>query len=142
MSYLSRALEELLQRQKLKPADIAKSTKIEPAKISRWRSGEQTHISPDDLAKIAVALKAPEAHGMLLRAHLLDECGGHTSLVNIELRDSKAVSEEPRPDKSFEALPPKLEHAFKILSERVVSDRDLQKMVLSLANLYEKGSLK
>lgn len=142
MSYLSRALGDLLTRHNLKPAEVAKATQIEPAKLSRWRSGEQIHISPEDLEKLSASFNDPGALAILLKAHLLDECHGRENLVRIEIAgDIPEPALEASPVPYGRKLPPKIEHALNVIAREITSDKDLKNMILSLANLYEKGTL-
>lgn len=146
MSHLAATIDILLDEYEKKPADLSKVSKIPQAVISRWRSGDQVWISHEDIEKLALAFGSADRkkiHATLLRAHLLDEAQGRTDLVTVEILPEilggqaipKSKGPLPHP------LPPKLDHAMKVINERLLNDKDIQHHILSLANLLEKGTL-
>lgn len=148
MSYIANAVDTLLKEKKKSAADLARSSGITEASISRIKGGQQTWISGDDLKRIAASLTPSRGetlnkiHARLLHAHLLDECQGpgakyihielHTSPVPMILRDTN----ESKP-----VLPPKLQHNLDVIAANITTNRHVRDLVESVANICQHGSL-
>jgi transcriptional regulator with XRE-family HTH domain len=142
MSYFAQELEALMTEKKiLSGAEISRISGVDPATISRVRSGTQD-ISHDDLDKLAAAIdKNAKTHARLLRARLMDHLrppGG--DLIEIELRGPRPASLRETPPDYMAKLPPKIDKMFRTLIANA-DDTDLRNILSSLANVYEKGSL-
>ncbi|HYE29958.1 MAG TPA: helix-turn-helix transcriptional regulator [Methylomirabilota bacterium] len=95
--YFAAALKSLMERYDLKQADIARKTGLSAPQISRYISGVQKYISPEDMNALVRAMTIdPLEQAELVRAHLLDECCGPGSdMIDIVIRNApkKAAGE-------------------------------------------------
>jgi transcriptional regulator with XRE-family HTH domain len=138
MSYFGNALQELLNRKKMKAVRLAELSRVGQPTISRLINGDQLSPSPEDFENIARALTSePEEQAELLRAHLLDERRGPGSeLINITVVGFEARESAVQYDVK---LPEPLERAFIALRAKVVLDKDWRDTIEGLGNLAEKG---
>jgi transcriptional regulator with XRE-family HTH domain len=136
-SYFAAKLGELIERRQLRPSEAARLTGVTEVKISRWLSGKQTYVSPEDMEAFCLNLAHTEVEkAELIRAHLQDECGPGSKLISITIGDSSSAC-VLRNDDTPPPLPPKLEETFKILRENI-NDPDLREILISLADLVTK----
>lgn len=143
MSYLAEEFENLLKENKLRPADVARTSGITEAAISRLRSGAQSYMSSEYLEKIAAAIgSSPMIHARLLRARMLDDCSGPgRDYITIEIRGEKIPRlKEDGPAYAIK-LPPKLDAAMRTIAQHLASDTELKNIILGLGNLYARGSV-
>lgn len=140
MSYFGTQLEELLKRKNMKAVDLARLSGVGESLISRYRSGEQVWVSPEDLAAIATSISDSNSErAELVRAHLLDEkTGPGSELVRVEVASAPAMLKEDFPAYAIR-LPEQLERAFQILRENAINDADVRDVVLGLGNLLSEG---
>lgn len=146
MSHLAEELELLMVENGVRPADVARVSKVPEASISRIKTGVQKSISAEDLLKISGGIgKSPRIHARLLKAYLMDEWaergGPGQKLIKIQLVSEKVYGLKDEPAEEAAKLPPPLRDAVKIFAEHWSTDADLRAMVNSLRNLYEKGTL-
>lgn len=137
MSFFSVKLNALMVRKNLSAADLGRLTNIDDAKISRWLNDKQRHVDPADLERLAASLGQNKAdQAQLLVSHLQDMCvGPGADLVQIQIGEAPAYITE----RHEIPLPPRLETAFAVLRANI-EDPDLQQILVSLANLFNKPS--
>lgn len=139
MSYFGTCLDEMIKRKRMKAVDLAKQSGVGESLISRYRSGEQVWVSPEDLEKLSKALTTePEEQAEILRAHLLDECHGPGSeLITISYSGHR-LQELPTPYQTVR-LPDELERHMATIREFVIKDRNVREIVEGLGNLLRIG---
>jgi transcriptional regulator with XRE-family HTH domain len=135
MSYFGTCLDELIKRKGIKAVDLARFSGVGAPMISRYRTGEQTWIDPQDLGKLARAISNdPREQAELLKARLLDECQGPgAELIRVEIGSAAELREKPVPYQV--KLSRDLEQAFLILREWVMKDARVKGLVEDLAGL-------
>jgi hypothetical protein len=147
MSHIANAINSLITN--LKPpmtgADLARTTGIQAAQISRIRNGRQIWVRATDLEKIAFAVcrdsesdKYAKIHAGLLLARLQDECSGPGApLISITLDDAKPPllrdSTQPR-----RVLPPSVQADLDLIAENITGDDSVRDLVSSVANLCRR----
>jgi transcriptional regulator with XRE-family HTH domain len=142
MSYFGDALDELLKKANMTGADLARATGISTGAISKWRTGEQTYISEEDLTTVSTALtQGKRDHAELLLAHLKDECiGPAKQLIEINIKGSeKSWSLQEEPPSYGPKLPKKIEHDFEVLRSNVMKNKHLRDSLRAFASLCEHG---
>ena len=140
MSYFSPALKELMERNNLTGATLARLSGVSASTISRVLNDGYT-LSIEDLGSIASAIsgKATE-RGELIRAYLLDIVPKeHAGVVDVRVFDAPRIKERLTP--YTVKLPADLEEAMTELRSRLMNDRDLREHILSLARLLKKGEV-
>lgn len=138
MSNFGAKLEELMERNKLRAADVARASGLKETLLSRLVNGSQKFVSHEALEAItAVISSKPTEQAELIRAHLLDEnvgAGSHLIEIHVlgsgtELRDAPST---PR------IVPPlKIQRALELLGRESVTDADVRTILLSMASLLE-----
>lgn len=130
MSHFSEELIRQFELRRLSQASAAERSGISQAQISKWVNSDQTSISDEQLTALALALSDESAdHVALVRAHLLDEkFGPGSELVRIEIDDSTALNDRPRPRS-------KGEKALHFLAEERLRNRDLNDLLIDLAKV-------
>jgi transcriptional regulator with XRE-family HTH domain len=141
VSNFSHELESLLGKHRKSAREIAKATGLSQAALSKWRNAQQTFITEEDLTKISNAItKDRFDQAKLLLAHLKDECIGPAKhLIEINIRDQDTWSLKDDQVHYGPKLSPKLERAFELLKQNVTKNKALADMVLSFADLCERG---
>ena len=142
MSHFGAKLKELLERKQLKAADLARTTKISDALLSKWINGQQTFVSANDLALLCLHIsQAPKERAELVKAHLLDELGQApgSELITVTIR-GQASYNEPAPA-FHDALPLQLRRDLELLGRESITDSDVRSVVRGLANMIS-GSAK
>lgn len=144
MSNIARAPDALIKESKpaITGMDIARSTGIQMAQISRIRNGHQVWVNPDDLQKISAALakgdkseKFAMIHAQLLFARLQDECAGPgAKYITLNLL-TRAPAAAPQPAKPKPVLPPAVQADLDVIAEHIATDRDIFDLVRTVAKI-------
>ena len=138
MSNFGVKLEELIEKNKMRPADLARISGLKETLLSRLINGQQTFVSHDALEAITASIsRKPTEQAALIRAHLLDETVGQGShLIDISIRgDVIELNESSVPYRAVPSL--KIQRALQILGRESITDADVRTILLSLANLCE-----
>jgi len=140
MSYLSNALEELLDLRAMTAMKLAEITGIDGATISRWRSGSQISVSDADIEKLCGALaEDDQERAKLIAARMMDvRRGPGAELIVVRIKD-QVMREDPVPYGT--KLPPAQEEAFKLLRQNM-ADTDVRKIVMGTAELLARAKPK
>ena len=144
MSHLAVAIDQLMHEHQRTGADLARTTGLNPAQISRWKNADQISIKPDCLQRLACGFSStPDAHARLLFAHLQDECSAPgESMISLELRaparpaKRAAAPERPRP-----ILAPSIQVNLDIIASRLATDQHVREMVETAANYCRRQLL-
>src|SRR5438128_1904123 len=152
MSYLSNELMNIIAEKGIAQADLARLTRLDQSKISRWING-QSRIKPEDLVKLTTTISSdPIDRARLVIAHLRDECQAGSEkvpgseLVSIKLKEASTALKETNSYRveslSLEdpELPPITGPLRKALHtiRRHLSDPDLSGIILYFADLYDR----
>lgn len=140
MSYFGEALTELLERKKMTAALLSELSGVDQASISRYRKGERTWVSPEDLASIAkVASEDPQDRAALIKAHLRDECHGPgADLIEIGIRGVAELRDTPG-NVAPVRLRKDAEENFAAIRQWYVKNRNVREVVDGLGNLLRTG---
>jgi len=134
MSHLANAIDQLMIEFKKTGAELARSTGLNAAQISRWKSADQTSIKPDCLKDLAAGF-SPNArvHARLLYAHLQDECtGAGAQFITIKLAAAPTTTAAVA---HKQVLPPQVQQDIDILTAAVGSDKRIRDIIHTLAAL-------
>jgi hypothetical protein len=133
MSYLANAIDELLNEYNKNGAEIARTSGLNPAQISRWKNAEQMSIKPDCLNKLARAFSpSPKVHARLLSAHLRDQCSGPGAkyiTINLLSNPIPAALTQLKPK-----LPPRIQQNLDIITKHISEHRLVRDIIEILAN--------
>lgn len=136
MSYLAAALTKLMDARGLKNVELANTTGIDQATISRWRNGLQKSITDEDLSKLSHALAQDRREqAEILAARMKDVGVGPGSEFIQVLVAGEAITETGTATEK--KLSPQMERSFEIL-RRHVDDVDLRNIILHLATAFER----
>ena len=140
MSYFGTVLSELLQRKHMKAVRLSELSGVGRAMISRYISGDQQWVDPEDLDKLSRAISNdPAEQAELIVARLMDECrGAGSELVEITIRGGHGALKEHSPAYAIK-LPKEADAAFGILREWYAKDQNVRETILGLANLLKSG---
>jgi DNA-binding Xre family transcriptional regulator len=129
-SNLAHAIEALKADLQITQTDIVDRTGIDPATFSRLRAGVR-NMTFDDVRQMC--LKFPEQSAGLLRARLLDECGGPGGdQIHIGIVSGGARPESPpAPDalRYFPALAPAVDQAVRKIIAALPRDAKLRTVI-------------
>ena len=141
MSYLSDVLRELMLQKGIKNVDLARSTGIDQATISRWLNGGQKSISDEDLERVCRTLSSdPREQAQIVAARMRDvQTGPGSQLVKLSIGEDE-LKETP-PKYGSRKLPQKYEAALDNIADNVLEDSDLNQMVLALGRMYSSENL-
>jgi transcriptional regulator with XRE-family HTH domain len=139
MSYFGTALKQMLDRKKMKAVKLAKLSRVDQPKISRYIRGDQTWVAQDDFTAIAKAItNEPDEQAELVLARLLDErVGPGSDLVRIDIPSGK--SRRKRPIAYRIKLPENLEADLELVREWISKDRNVRELIEGLGNLLRSG---
>jgi len=140
MSHLANAIDQLMIEFKKTGAELARSTGLNAAQISRWKSADQTSIKPDCLKDLAAGF-SPNArvHARLLYAHLQDECtGAGAQFITIKLAAAPTTT---APATHKQVLPPQVQQDLDIITAAVVSDKRIRDIVHTISALCQGHSI-
>lgn len=142
MAYFSHKLQELLDRNEMSQTDLARSTGLSQAHISRLLSDDQKSVSLADLENITINISSkPQERAELIRSHLLDECVGPGSeLIDIVIREGRGQYMALYDLPGAPPLSPRLERAFEIL-RRHSDDKYLRTVIEGLGDLMDDDPL-
>lgn len=142
MTNFATKLEEMLQRKKMKPVELARAAGLPPSTISRWLNLERASVSEKDLASAALALSNnPRDHAELLRARMLDLCRGPGSdLIEVSI-DGRRINSLREAAPEYIRLPRELEECLRVLRDHIQKDSILRGLLLSIARAKTKGTL-
>jgi DNA-binding Xre family transcriptional regulator len=141
MSYLATVLSDLMISKGLRNVDLATKAGIDPATITRWRSGEQISISDEDLEKVATVISDdPREQAELIVARMKDVCiGPGSEFINIDISGGAPMALKESEGSYNVKLPPKVERAFRILRSHVMENKPLRDIIISMANMFQRG---
>ena len=128
MSYFGDKLKALMELNSVNGMDIQRSTGINSSQVSRWHSGEQKMVSPEDMAHLCRAVaRNKHERAELIAAHLRDECfGPGAEMIQISIIGADQV----------EKAPPRLtkdERMFAFLRKVTIEKPLVKKVLLNLA---------
>jgi DNA-binding Xre family transcriptional regulator len=141
MSYnIANVLNQILNEKDMTAAELARTSGVTQAQISRLRTGEQIWINPKDMFVIAKALagehrsELPKIHARLLYAHLCDECTGlGAKLISIELRS--ASESKPVVTREEPVLPPRCKENLDVIAEHIAQNRYVKNFIENLSEM-------
>ncbi len=148
MSYISNTIDELIVKNKMSGAGLARTSGINEAQISRLRTGLKVWVDPEDLVRIACGFspspnsdRMPEIHALLLRARLQDECSGPgAKFISIVLTPELGattpgeVHQEARP-----VLPPRIQQNLDLIASNITGNLAVRDLIESVANMCRRA---
>ncbi|MEI6194235.1 MAG: helix-turn-helix transcriptional regulator [Verrucomicrobiota bacterium] len=116
-------------------ADLARLTGLNPAQISRWRSGEQTSIKEDCLRRLADGFStSPKTHARLLMATIMDSCTGPgAKYVSVKLNPDVSIRETETQGRIN--LIPSIQEYFDIIASQVTRNRPVRDIIKAVASM-------
>lgn len=125
----------------MKATDLAKLSGVTEPTISRYRSGDQLWVDPEDLSRLAKAISNnPAERAELIRARLLDECKGPgADLITIEIRGKSELRETPA--RYGLKLSKEFEEALQTIREWIPKDNNVKEIVQALSSLLREAKL-
>lgn len=133
MSNFAHELEALKSEKHLSASDITARSGVDVATLSRVKAGERD-ITFEHLRLICRAF--PDYAARLLRARLLDECGGPGGeKIRIELVDEKhlVMGERSVAPVYRTPLPPAVDGAMRVIIDNLGTDPKLRNVMLFIA---------
>jgi len=139
MSNFGAKLAELLARNKMRAAELARITNLNDSLVSKWINGQQVFVSNSDLAKITGAISAlPKEQAELIKAHLMDEMSGPGSeMIEIRIKGQVSLAQKESATPYVTPLPLKIQRALEILGREAVTDADVRGILISMAHLVD-----
>lgn len=137
MSNFGVKLAELLEKNRIRAADLSRMSKLSDALISKWINGGQRFVSTEDLATVCSHISSTARdRAELIRARLLDELGAPGSeLIAITIRGSEPV---PLPER--QVLPRHIQQALDLVGHQALLDADVRAVLLGLAGILDASS--